>query len=189
MATGLLFAASLAITLEVIPLLIWWYVLALLVSITLYDLYHFIIPDVLSLALLGGAGALFTYRAVVGEALPALGIDVLAALAGSGFLFFLWYVSKGTWLGFGDVKLAFPLGLLVGAPYVFSLIVLAFWIGAVVSVLLLLMQTVLKRGQQHLRLPLGTLTMKSVVPFAPFLVAAVLVVLFTRINVLTLFSF
>jgi prepilin signal peptidase PulO-like enzyme (type II secretory pathway) len=111
-----------------------------------------------------------------------------AAGAGAGFLFFLWFISKGKWIGFGDVKLAFPLGVIVGTWQVFSMIVLSFWIGAGVSILIMVLMK-LQRGKLRLRFLLPNLTMKSVVPFAPFLVSGCLVVLFTKFNVLTLFTF
>ena len=113
---------------------------------------------------------------------------ILSALGGVAFFLFLWIVSKGQWLGFGDVKLAFPLGLLVGPAYVFSFVVLSFWIGAGVS-LLLLGAARFSRGKAGLHVPGKALTMKSAVPFAPFLVASTVVILFTHFNVLALFSF
>jgi prepilin signal peptidase PulO-like enzyme (type II secretory pathway) len=100
----------------------------------------------------------------------------------------LWIISKGEWLGFGDVKLVFPLGLLVGPGSVFSFIVLSFWIGAIVSLVLLGIQKV-QRGKSHLRLLAPTITMKTAVPFAPFLIVGALVTFFTHFNVLTLFQF
>jgi len=41
----------------------------------------------------------------------------------------LWFVSKGRWIGFGDAKLAIPLGFILGAPAVFTFVVFSFWIG------------------------------------------------------------
>lgn len=187
--TGLLFVAALTITLDPVSLLWWWLILSILVIITVYDLYHFIIPDRLTLALTLLATGLLGYETWQASA-PwlSLGYSALAALGGSAFFFLLWKVSDGKWLGFGDVKLAFPLGLLVGPPLVFSFVVLSFWIGAAIS-LLILAYGQLSRGKAPLRLPSQTLTMKSAVPFAPFLVASCLVIIFTHFNVLALFSF
>lgn len=166
-----------------------WVALSIMVVIVVYDLYHFIIPDAL---------VAWLTLVVVGKAiaelitLPTISATLLiswlgTALLGSGFFLFLWLISKGTWLGFGDVKLAFPLGLLVGAERVFSLVVLSFWIGATVSLLLIALQR-LTRGKPPLHLLTGSLTIKSAVPFAPFLVASALVIIFTDFNVLSLFS-
>ena len=48
LATGLLFALALTLTLDIWALLLLWFILSVLVVITVYDLYHFIIPDQLT---------------------------------------------------------------------------------------------------------------------------------------------
>lgn len=187
--TGLLFLLSVSVVGGILELLILWTMMSVLIVITVYDLYHFIIPDILTVVLTLLASALVGNSFLQGETtLVQLGISVAAALAGAGFFLFLWVISKGRWLGFGDVKLAVPLGLLVGATSVFSFIVLSFWIGAVVSLVYLAWQRI-ERGKSGLRLLSRELTMKSAVPFAPFLVASALLVFFAHINVLTIFQF
>jgi leader peptidase (prepilin peptidase)/N-methyltransferase len=189
LCTGLLFALSLTLTLDVIAIGILWVIFSLLVIITVYDLYHFIIPDSLTLILtvIVTLSIAYEYTQYPIE-MNVLVWQAVAALSGSAFLFFLWFISNGTWLGFGDVKLAIPLGLLVGTEQVFSFIVLSFWIGAIIS-LLIIGYLKLKRGKDLLHLPSTGLTMKSAVPFAPFLVASCLIILFTHFNALELFSF
>lgn len=189
LVTGLLFVLSLTVSLDLLNVLLLWFICAVLVVITVYDLYHFIIPDSLTFTLTILVSVLIGYGYLVAPTqIDSLIPRVLAALAGAGFFLFLWLISKGRWLGFGDVKLAIPLGLLVGSAQVFSFVVLSFWIGAVISLLLLGWQKI-SRGQSSLHLPGQALTMKSAVPFAPFLVASSLVILFTNFNVLELFSF
>lgn len=187
-STALLFVASYSISASLIELLYLWIVMALLVVIAVYDINHFIIPDAFTIFLTLTVTAWLGVRAWLGEPLMNLGFDVLAAGLGASFLLFLWVVSRGTWIGFGDVKLAVPLGLLVGAPLVFSMVVFSFWIGAAVSLLLIGFAR-LQGGKLRLRFPLRTLTIKSTVPFAPFLIAGSLVTLFTHLNVLDIFTF
>lgn len=185
--TGMLFLAAYTIASSLIELLYLWLLLSILVVITVYDIRHFIIPDRLTIALglitLAWQGRLL----YLGGTFYELGVTVGAALLGAGFFYFLWFISGGRWLGFGDVKLAFPLGLLVGPLAVFSMIVFSFWIGAGVSLALIGMAKLI-RGQFRLRNRIFSLTIKSVVPFAPFLIAGSLLVLFTQINVLAFFS-
>ncbi len=185
--TGLLFLAAYTIASSLTELVYFWSLLSILVVITVYDIRHFIIPDRLTIALtlitLLWQGKLL-YQS---GSLYDLGITALAALLGAGFFYFLWFVSNGRWIGFGDVKLAVPLGLLVGPAAVFSMIVFSFWIGAGVS-LALIGTAKLIGGQFRLRNRIFSLTIKSVVPFAPFLIAGSLLVLFTQINVLSFFS-
>ena len=187
-STALLFVASYAISMSLVELLYLWAVMALLIVIAVYDINHFIIPDAFTITLTGVIAAWFGLRAWMGEPLLALGLDVLAAGLGASFLLLLWVVSRGKWIGFGDVKLAVPLGLLVGAPLVFSMVVFSFWIGAVISLLLIGLAH-LQGGKLRLRFPFRTLTIKSAVPFAPFLIAGSLVTLFTHLNVLDIFTF
>ena len=187
--TGTLFLLSLGMAGSVVELFLLWVMMAVLVVITVYDLYHFIIPDILTAVLTILAVILLGNAILQGDStLVETGISVAAALLGAGFFLFLWVVSKGRWLGFGDVKLAVPLGLLVGTASVFSFIVLSFWIGAVVSLVYIAWQRY-ERGKSGLRLLSRELTMKSAVPFAPFLVASALLVFFAHINVLTIFQF
>lgn len=186
--TALLFAAVLFVTVIPLEIIFYWAMVSILVVIIVYDIRHFIIPDALTVSLIVLLALWFGYRFYIGVPLQALGGDVFAALAGVGFFFFLWFVSSGRWLGFGDVKLAFPLGLLVGSSYVFSMIVYSFWIGALISIGLVALAR-LERGKLYLRFGTPKLTIKSVVPFAPFLIAGCLLVFFTKFNVLNLFTF
>ncbi|MCA9360498.1 prepilin peptidase, partial [Candidatus Kaiserbacteria bacterium] len=134
--TGALFSLVLTITTDLWQILIFWTICSILVVITVYDLYHFIIPDGLTLALSVSAIVLLAYEYFVfGGDQNRLAWTFGAAILGSAFFLFLWVISKGRWLGFGDVKLAFPLGLLVGPGAVFSFVVLAFWVGAAISLL------------------------------------------------------
>lgn len=162
--------------------------LSLLIVIAVYDIDHMVIPHEFVFA------ALALAVLIVGIALsPAFDLSVLALHALSGclaFLFYggLWLVSKGRWIGLGDAKLAVPLALMFYPLEAFSMIVLSFWIGAGVSVAILLIQKLLQSGKHHLPFVRVPLTMKSEVPFAPFMIAAFVLVYFHRIDVLAVMS-
>lgn len=74
-----------------------------------------------------------------------------------GFFFFLMLsvITRGRGIGFGDVKLAFALGILFGWPDIAVITILSFIAGALWSLLLMLLKS---KG------------MKDRVPFAPFFV-------------------
>ena len=74
---------------------------------------------------------------------------------------FIWLISKGTWMGLGDAKLALGLGWLLGLSRLLSGAVVAFWSGAIIGFLLIVFTK--KYG------------MKSEIPFAPFLVLGVFI--------------
>lgn len=187
LCTALLFLVVYAIAGSLIEFFYLAVLMSLLVVITVYDMRHYIIPDSLTLALLVITSMWQVFLLYGGGTWQGLLIALGAALLGAGFFYVLWWVSNGRWIGFGDVKLAVPLGIMVGPTAVFSMIVFSFWIGAAVS-LLLIGGAKLIRGQVRLQNRIFSLTIKSVVPFAPFLIAGSLVVLFTNINVLSLFS-
>ncbi|MBM3205828.1 prepilin peptidase, partial [Candidatus Shapirobacteria bacterium] len=84
------------------------------------------------------------------------------ALAGGFFLFLVW-ITKGQGMGWGDVKLAGLMGLLLGFPKLVVAFYLAFLTGALVGVILVLT----KRKK-----------LNSQVPFGPFLTLATWISLF-----------
>lgn len=151
--------------------LIW----SILIVIAVYDLRHKIIPDTLVFAFI--SFSLFTTLLFPG--LP--GSFLSSVLAGLFFFVFfagLWLVSSGRWLGFGDAKLVVGVGFLLGLVRGLSAMVLAFWIGAIFSLIiiglsLLVKQKVIPRGRLHRSLRL--FTMKSEIPFAPFIILGTLI--------------
>lgn len=152
-------------------------IFCILIVIFVYDLRHKIIPDGLAFAL-----AVLGIITMVVSPLPlALHLPSLSALIAGPLLFapfaFLWFISKGTWMGFGDAKLAIGMGWILGVVAGLSAVILAFWIGAAVSILLIVIQ--------KLNLSLGgkRLTMKSEIPFAPFLIIGFVLVFFFHITI------
>lgn len=133
----------------------------LFITIFFYDLKNFIIPDVLLLPLF--------FLVIIFDIIKLIRHDILplnllyGVLIGGGFFLILVYLSREKWMGWGDVKLGFLLGLLLAYPHIIVLHVLAFVIGALVSLILIGF-----RGQK----------LKSEIPFAPFLVFSAMVALF-----------
>lgn len=187
--TGLLFVAVVLTAADIMTMLHSLIIVSLLVVIAVYDLYHMIIPDELVFALTTVVLSNQLYLMIIGYPVTSFAYSIAAALLASLFLMVLWRVSRGTWIGFGDVKLIIPLALSVGYGAVFSMTVLSFWIGALMGGLLLLWQKVQRRGQPHLRFLTHKLTMRSAVPFAPFLILGYLTVVFFGIDVIALLSY
>ncbi|MFT5849694.1 MAG: leader peptidase (prepilin peptidase)/N-methyltransferase [Patiriisocius sp.] len=164
-----------------------------LMVITVYDMYHMVIPNQLVLMTSVIATVYYFIQYFDTWSLLSLSVHFLGAL--SGFLFYggLWLVSKGKWIGLGDAKLALPLGFILGVPAVFTFIVFSFWIGAVISVGILALPYVkhLIRRTYTKQLIVNSpryFTIKSEVPFAPFIVAAFLVVYVFNLDVIALMS-
>ncbi len=187
--TGLLFVGVVLVATDVFSMFHSLVFVSILVVIAVYDIYHMIIPDELVFALLSIVVSNQLYLHIIGLPLVVFYYNIISALFASVFLMMLWRVSRGTWIGFGDVKLVIPLALSIGYMSTFSMVVLSFWIGAIVGLLILLYQKIKKRGQVHLRFLKNPLTIKSAVPFAPFLILGYLVVLFFEMDVISLLSY
>ncbi len=171
--TGLLFLGAYLTTSNIYLLIYLLVQLSLLVVISVYDLRHKIIPDtfVFSFAGLALLNVLLVF--VVNRDSSALFFDVLA-----GPLYFLpfaalWYFSKGNWMGFGDAKLALGIGWFLGIGQAYIAIVLGFWVGAIVGVSMIVYGRIskLSRGQERV-------TMKSEIPFGPFLILGLFSMIF-----------
>lgn len=187
--TGVLFVGVALVAADIMTLLHLLFFVSVLVVIAVYDIYHMVIPDELVGALAVTAFTYKFYLLIIGYPVQAFWLDIAAALLTSLFLMSLWRFSKGTWIGFGDVKLVIPLALWIGYQAAFSMVVLAFWIGAVVGVVSIVGYKLYRRGQPHLRLMKEELTMKSAIPFAPFLILGYLTVLFFGVDVIALLSY
>ncbi len=127
----------------------WFVVWMLLLFVVVYDLRHYIIPWSCS-GLLALLGLVHVWT---------LGFDAWSFAAGpllAAPLLLLSLVSRGTWMGWGDGALELGLGWLLGLTMGLTGFILAFWVGAAVGIAVL----ILKKGY----------TMKSELPFAPFLV-------------------
>ena len=83
-------------------------------------------------------------------------------------------------MGLGDAKLALGMGWFLGLISGASAVIFGFWIGAVVSIFLLLAQKLNLSGKK--------LTIKSEIPFAPFLILGLLAVFFFDFDVMSLAS-
>lgn len=116
-----------------------------LILIFVYDFKHYLILDkvVLPAAVL----ALF-YQGYQGN----WGMAILGGALLAGFFWALYLVSRGRWIGFGDVKLGLFLGFLVSWPATLALFFIAYLSGAAVSLALLAMGGKKMRD----RLPFGT---------------------------------
>ncbi len=189
LVTGLLFVTVVHV---VLPLQLWPVVLVLmatLVVVAVYDLAHFIIPDafVLFLSFLAlvyaGLMSYFTGDYII------LLWNVLASVIAFSFFAGLWWYSAGKWIGFGDAKLAIPLAFMVGIGGMFSMLTLAFWSGTIISLTLVAWQRYGKGGQLGYRFLGPPFTIKSEVPFAPFLILGFLIVFLFRVDVLRWFSY
>lgn len=164
--------------------------LSLLVIIATYDIKHTIIPNkvvyaFIALALLSNIPALST------ATLAELPLHFLLVLLSGAIvalpLFALWAISRGRWMGLGDVKLTFGFGLMAGIYNGLMSIMLGFILGAVIGLALLYGPKVIKR--MSLSPTDSRFTMSSEIPFAPFLILGFLLVFLFGVDLFTLIGF
>lgn len=165
------------LTIFIVEAVIW----AVLVVITVYDLKHRIIPDLLSLLFALTAGGLlllkWSWGLIVIPFLPFLDtvpawIDAFAGPLLALPFALLWFFSGGRAMGLGDAKLAWGIGWFLGFAGGVSAAVLAFWVAFFPSLILLFVRS------KHF-------TMKSEIPFAPFLIIGTLIVYTFGIDILS----
>ncbi len=129
-----------------------------LVALFFFDLRHQVLPDAIMAPLaVVVVGRLVSMR-------PDLLVNALVTgVVLSGLLGALYALSRGRWLGFGDVKLAFVIGALFGFPAAVGVTLIAIWSGALVGMVLM---------ARH------RATMQTALPFGSFWTASALLALF-----------
>ena len=171
--------ASAGMTGGVLGMILGLVALCLLVVIFVYDLYHKIIPDVFSFSFagIGLTLMLLNYISMDSSLRWEDGNiwNLFAPLILYLPFYLLWKVSDGAWIGLGDGKLAFGFGAFLGLVYGLSAIILSFWIGAVFAIGLMLFERLRHTGKH--------ITMKTEIPFGPFMIIAFLIVYFYQIDV------
>ena len=158
---------------------------------SIIDLRHYIIPDALNLILFlsgfvaiglkvflspfqqffaGSYALLFQFSIFGISDIPRISdililgaYHVLGSLVAGGFFWLVHLLSKGRGMGFGDVKLGFALGFLLGWPDILFAMMFSFLLGGAWSVFALAF-----RGYG----------MKSKLPFGPFFALGVLWLVF-----------
>ena len=142
---------------------LWLVLLVGLLALFIYDIRWMLLPNriIYPLAIVAVVQAIVS---IVSAANPtkALVSTILAVVVGGGIFYVLFQVSDGKWIGGGDVRLGWLLGLIAGTgARSFLLIFVAAVLGSVISLPFLATQR-LKRT--------------SVIPFGPFLIIAMIVV-------------
>ncbi|MEK7062408.1 MAG: hypothetical protein AAB946_00060, partial [Patescibacteria group bacterium] len=90
----------------------------------------------------------------------------------------IWLFSRGRLMGLGDAKLMAGMGLLLGLSGGISAVFISFWLGGAFVFILYLYKKLFKTSYN--------ITMKSELPFAPFLIVGAILTFIFGIN---LFSF
>ncbi len=168
-----------------VPSLIWIAIFLIFLLISIIDFRLRIIPDKLNLLIVVFGVLLIVFRYVSGEYGTGLTVEgtflgsyalifwfwgqnifinhLVGTLSAATFFWLIYFISRGRAMGFGDVKLATAVGVLMGWPDAALALVFAFVLGGAAGALLLITN---KKD------------MKDAVPFGPYIVAGVALVFF-----------
>lgn len=181
LATAALFGLSYAVwphgfgALGAAMLAVWLLSLVLIMALTVYDGRWQLLPVKLVWPLVGLAIIFATLQMVE----TGFTLKVLLSLAGAvvllqGLFLVLYKLSGGSWIGYGDVRLALALGLFVLTPAMSVLLLfIASFSGSLAALPLLLS---------------GKRTTKMTMPFGPYLLLGCTVVVLVGVRLLDLVS-
>lgn len=166
----------------------WFLVWMILLFVAVYDVRHTVIPWACSLLIcvLGLILALCVY--IQSGSIEGLVTGPLLATP----LLLLHFLSKGKWMGLGDGVLELGLAWLVGSALsfmsAFTALLYAFWGGAFIGIASVLVSHILSSSYlwHKVRTPI---TIKSEIPFAPFLIGGVAVIYFFNVDIFSSIGF
>lgn len=164
LATAILFTAAyvahpLHTGANLLELVLWLYVIGSFIVLAVYDLRWYLLPDKVLLPLIVPAVAMLIGQALIAHSVTAIIYPIVAAILFGGAFYLLAAVSKGRWMGGGDIKLAFVMGLLLGLQRTALAMFIAFDSAAIIGVILI----IIHRKKRS-----------DLIPFGPFLIAGTL---------------
>jgi leader peptidase (prepilin peptidase)/N-methyltransferase len=135
-----------------------------LIIIFVYDFKHYLIPDkivypAIFISFLYQSFLVWNFGNWDLSKIWNLIFGILPAF----FFLAIILLSREKWMGLGDFKLAILLGMVLGWPKILAALFLAFVFGAIIGIELII---------------LGKKTLKSEVPFGPFLITGTFIALF-----------
>lgn len=148
-----------------VSLFYWFVVFCFLIVIFIFDLKHYIIPDKV---IFPAIATVLIYDFLKSD-FQWKSDFVLSAFGAALFFLIIVLISRGRWMGAGDIKLAFLMGLILGWPNILVALFFSFFTGAAAGIGLIIAK---KK------------TLKSEVPFGPFLIFGTIAALFFGQNII-----
>lgn len=138
------------------------FIICVLVILFIIDLKSGLLPDRITYpAIIFSATYLVTFSIIQSAWTPFIW-SFLSGIIAAGFFAILIILTRGRGMGWGDVKYVLFLGIALGFPYIVAAIFLAFLLGAIVAIFLLIS---------------GKKRFGQTIPFGPFLSIGALLVL------------
>lgn len=150
-ASGALFLLGGFLISDWIHLFLYIVVISFFIILFIYDMRAYIIPDIVSIPAIV---IIFILNYIFTRDIISI---FLGALIGGLWFLIQFVVSKGRWVGGGDVRLGVLMGVLLGYPFIFLGLSLAYVGGSIVAIFLML----LKKKSMKSRLPFATLLLPA----------------------------
>ncbi len=164
LATGWLFAAAYYFNPEfTVQLARDWFLISVMIVIFVYDLKWYLILDIITLP---SCLVMLILNLILGFDLWNL---LISGIIGGSFFLIQFVVSKGKWIGGGDIRLGLLIGLSLGWPGALAAIIISYFIGSIIGISLVLA----RKKELGSQMPLGV-----------FLAAGAIIILFWQDNIL-----
>lgn len=119
---------------------------AILIIIFVYDLKWYLILDKVALPAIAVA---FILNTILGYKFTDL---LLGGVIVGGFFFLQFIISRGKWIGGGDVRLGFLIGVMLGWQKAIVALFIAYVAGAIIGIFLM----IVKNKKMNSKIPFGT---------------------------------
>lgn len=140
---------------------LWLAAIVMFMALIIYDLRWMILPNKIVFPLIAVGALIAIIRAVASSSpLNSVFFSVAALAVAGGIFYVLFQVSDGAWIGGGDVKLGFALGLLLGSPF---LAFMMLFLASVFGILAAIPGILAKKSQIGNKLPFGPFLITSTI--------------------------
>ena len=134
-----------------------WFIISIMIIIFIYDLRWYLILDVVTLP---ACLIVFIFNLLLGFNWQNL---LISGIIGGSFFLLQFVISRGKWIGGGDIRLGLLMGLALGWPMILTALYIAYISGSIIGVYLL----IFKKKE-----------LSSKIPFGVFLTTATVISLF-----------
>lgn len=153
---------SLTTPLEIFQFILWLVGGVMLAILFAYDSKWFLLPDVIIFPLIAVSAVFAATGLLQTDSIATYVISVVAAVGIlSGIYLILWLLSKGAWIGFGDIKLGLALALLLSS---WQLAFLTLFLANLIGCLIVIPGLLTKK-----------ISRTTAVPFGPMLIVGFLI--------------
>ncbi len=146
---------ALVAPLEIVQFILWLGIVVMMVILLAYDAKWYLLPDRIVFPTIALSVVFVVLESFQTTDLVGYGYNVLGSLfILSGLYLALWLISRGRWIGFGDVKLGIILGLLLGD---WQLALLGLFLANLIGCLIVLPGLATKKLSRQTQIPFGPL--------------------------------